>query len=167
MRCHRRPSPRPDLCGRSRRVFRRLTALAAGLLLGYPVCQAISDTSEGPLQAARRAAEPYATQGFDLRPQPFTGVFAGTEAAEIKQQLFRGNEYWFWAASTLPEGTLRLEILDEAGESIVVEDFSREAAAGARVLPKRSGVYVIRLVPGEGSGAESGGVGWALVYGYR
>src|SRR5947199_6349126 len=42
------------------------------------------------------AAEPYVKQGFHVREDYWPGDLAPGERKAIRQQLFKGNEYWFW-----------------------------------------------------------------------
>src|SRR2546430_3825186 len=42
------------------------------------------------------AAEPYVEQGFQVREAYWPGDLASGKRKAIRQQLFKGNEYWFW-----------------------------------------------------------------------
>ena len=45
---------------------------------------------------ALQAAEPYVKQGFQVREDYWGGDLASGEKKAVRQQLFKGNEYWFW-----------------------------------------------------------------------
>ncbi len=43
-----------------------------------------------------QAAEPYVKDGFQVREDYWGGDLGTGEKKAVKQQLFKGNEYWFW-----------------------------------------------------------------------
>ena len=42
------------------------------------------------------AAEPYVKQGFHMHEDYWCGDLASGKKKAVRQQLFKGNEYWFW-----------------------------------------------------------------------
>ena len=77
-----------------------LTALAlcgtlsiTGWVYGF-VNEAISLALEG--------ATPYVEQGFEVREDNWSGEVQPGKPLLIRHQLFRGNEYWFWAGTSWP-----------------------------------------------------------------
>ena len=48
---------------------------------------------------ALQAAEPYVKDGFQVREDFWGGDLGAGEKKAVKQQLFKGNEYWFWLAT--------------------------------------------------------------------
>ncbi|MCP5555512.1 MAG: hypothetical protein AB7I98_11150 [Verrucomicrobiales bacterium] len=159
------PNPCPESAPHQTRVAQAWRWFAGLLTVFLTPHQAWADTGMKPLEMVQKVAEPYVVQGFDLRRQPFSGVFESSAPVLLRQQLYRGNEYWFWASSTLPPGELKVEIFNDEGTSVAVESLNRGDTAGVRVLPKKTGTYTIRLIATEGSSPT--GATWAMVYGYR
>lgn len=154
-----------------------LGACLGGLVYGY-VNEAIS--------LALEAATPYVEQGFEVREDNWSGEVEPGKPLLVKHQLFRGNEYWFWAGTSWPGATIKVDIFDSEGNSVGLESFARDSFAGVRALPQKTATYLIRVVaeysktgegltdeergandPVEGVGEFSGSLDWGLVYGYR
>ncbi len=113
---------------------------------------------------ALEAATPYVKEGFKIREDNWHGLCRSGQPLLVRHQLFRGNEYWFWAASSFPATTVSVGVFDEMGNSVILESFSAEGKAGVRVLPQRTGTYFIQVsVESE----EFEELDWGLVYGYR
>ncbi|MFK5923118.1 MAG: T9SS type A sorting domain-containing protein [Verrucomicrobiota bacterium] len=117
----------------------------------------------------KKLAQEYSEKGFKLRKEHWNGKLKIGQHKVVKHQLFRGNEYWFLAAITESQHALEVEVFDESGQAISLEKFSNKGLSGARVLPVKTGTYLIKLtVNQEGAGKEGGAdLDWALVYGYR
>jgi hypothetical protein len=45
---------------------------------------------------ALQAAEPYVKSGFQVREDYWGGDLGVGERKAVRQQLFKGNDYWFW-----------------------------------------------------------------------
>jgi len=148
-----------------------------GLVYGY-VNEAIS--------LALEAATPYVEQGFEVREDNWSGDVEPGKPLLVRHQLFRGNEYWFWAGTSWPGATIKVDIFDAQGNAVGLESFAKDSFAGVRALPQKTATYFIRVVAeyekkGEGLTAEekganepvagvgefSGLLDWGLVYGYR
>ncbi|NLT71529.1 MAG: hypothetical protein GXX91_12675 [Verrucomicrobiaceae bacterium] len=168
---------------RNRKTVSR-TALAlcgalslTGLVYGF-VNEAIS--------LALEAATPYVEQGFEVREDNWSGEVEPGKPLLIRHQLFRGNEYWFWAGTSWPGATIKVDIFDNEGNSVGLESFAKDSFAGVRTLPQKTATYFIRVVasyekkgegltaaerganaPVDGVGEFSGTLDWGLVYGYR
>jgi hypothetical protein len=115
--------------------------------------------------AALDAATPYVEMGYELREDYWSGSLRSGESEVVQHQLFRGNEYWFWAGTSFAECDVSVDVFDADGSVVSLETFSADGKAGARVLPARTGSYLIRV-----SVVAKGGIGkpdWALIYGYR
>jgi len=117
----------------------------------------------------QKLAAEYSEKGFKLRKEHWSGTLKSGEYKVVKHQLFRGNEYWFWAA--IPEGAhlLEVEIFDDGGNTVALEKFSKKGTSGARVLPVKTGTYLVKISVSrkKGKEAKGGDLNWALVYGYR
>ena len=49
------------------------------------------------ISIALEAATPYVEQGFEVREDNWSGEVEPGKPLLVRHQLFRGNEYWFWA----------------------------------------------------------------------
>jgi hypothetical protein len=131
---------------------------------------------------AFEAATPYVEQGFEVREDTWSGEVEPGKPLLVRHQLFRGNEYWFWAGTSWPSATVKVDIFDSEGNSIGLESFAKGNFAGVRALPEKTATYFIRVVTQydpekaksdeaseavEGVGDYEGMVDWGLVYGYR
>jgi hypothetical protein len=159
-----------------------LLVLAGLLALGGAVYGFVNEA----ISMALEAATPYVDQGFEVREDNWSGEVEPGKPLLIRHQLFRGNEYWFWAGTSWPGATIRVDIFDGEGNAVGLESFSRDSFAGVRTLPQKTATYFIRVVAnyekkGEGMtaaerganepvgkvGEFTGVVDWAVVYGYR
>jgi hypothetical protein len=162
----------------------RLTLLALGgfILLGGPLHGFVNEA----ISLALEAATPYVEQGFEVREDNWSGEVEPGKPLLIRHQLFRGNEYWFWAGTSWPGATIKVDIFDNEGNSVGLESFAKDSFAGVRCLPQKTATYFIRVVasyekeregltaaergandPVDGVGEFSGSLDWGLVYGYR
>jgi hypothetical protein len=138
-------------------------ALAVILLatLGSRALGSVDDAQSFALQAA----EPYVKEGFQVREDYWGGDLAAGEKKAVKQQLFKGNEYWFWLGTDVEKATLSVHIYDAEGKLIEQPDsWQKGHFAAARVIPPATGSYFI-IVTVESSPEER--THWALVYGFR
>ncbi len=114
---------------------------------------------------ALEAATPYVEKGFLIREDGWGGTMKPGDTRWVRHQLFRGNEYWFWLGTSYAGCELNLEIFDMDGMPVSLETFQSAMYAGARVLPSKTGTYLIFV---EVKSQEAyGEVDWSLVYGFR
>jgi len=158
-------------------------ALVVSLLLVGSVVYAFVNEA---ISYAFEAATPYVEQGFEVREDNWSGEVEPDKPLLVRHQLFRGNEYWFWAGTSWPGATIEVDIFDSEGNSIGLESFTKGSYAGVRALPQKTATYFIRVVakydkdgkglteeekganaPVDGVGEFSGTLDWGLVYGYR
>lgn len=142
------------------KILATCAALATAILPASPVLGTVDDA----LSFAYEAATPYVAEGFLVREEAWGGDLGVGERKGIAQQLFKGNEYWFWAATNADNGAVSVHIYDAQGNLAEVEHWQRGRFAAARIIPKATGSYYI-LVTME-KAAEGEGF-WAMVYGYR
>ena len=123
----------------------------------------------GAPKVLQELAALYSEKGFKLRKEHWNGKLKAGQHKVVKHQLFRGNEYWFLAAVVERQYSLTVEIFDESGQAVSLERFADKGLSGARVLPVKTGTYLIKLSLGKGkeSAGDGGDLDWALVYGYR
>lgn len=85
--------------------------LAAVIVMQRAACASVDDAQSFALQAA----EPYVKQGFQVREDYWGGDLASGEKA-VRQQLFKGNEYWFWLGTEVDRAKVSVHIYDSDGK---------------------------------------------------
>jgi len=60
-----------------------------------------------------------------------------------------------------------LHIYDGEGDLVEEESFERDHVAGARVVPKTTGTYYVRIKVEAGPVGPAGPIGWAVIYAFR
>lgn len=147
-------------------VFVRVVLVAVGMGYGGgSMGQAFSEV--GIPAVLKQLAAEYSEKGFKLRKEHWSGKLKAGQAKVVKQQLFRGNEYWFWAVVAKGEHSLAVEIFDEKGNAVSLEKFSDKGVSGARVLPVKTATYLVKIEADKGYKVAAGEIEWALAYGYR
>jgi hypothetical protein len=135
--------------------------LAAVIVMQRAACASVDDAQSFALQAA----EPYVKQGFQVREDYWGGDLASGEKKAVRQQLFKGNEYWFWLGTEVDRAKVSVHIYDSDGKLAEESDsWEKGHFAAAHVVPKTTGSYFI-IVSVEESPEER--THWALVYGFR
>tara|TARA_R110002096_G_scaffold24760_11_gene77971 strand:+ start:1286 stop:1687 length:402 start_codon:yes stop_codon:yes gene_type:complete len=113
-------------------------------------------------------ATPYVEEGFTIRADYWNGELETGKQKLIRHQLFRGNEYWFWLATSEPDCSLKIEVYDAEGQAVTVERTDIPNCAGARVTPAKTGSYYILVkIDWQKTSKPAGDVAWAVAYGYR
>ncbi|MDF1860658.1 MAG: hypothetical protein P1U87_10610 [Verrucomicrobiales bacterium] len=163
-------------------ISSRKLLLTAVLLALIPFAERAYAFVNEAISLALEAATPYVEQGFEVREDNWSGEVEPGKPLLVRHQLFRGNEYWFWAGTSWPGATVKVDIFDSDGNSVGLESFSKNAYAGVRALPEKTATYFIRVLtqhdpekakadevnePVDGVGEFTGMVDWGLVYGYR
>ena len=111
------------------------------------------------------AAEPYVKQGFQVREDYWGGNLRSGEKKAIRQQLFKGNEYWFWAGTEADGAKISVHVYDSDGRLAEQPDsWEKSHMAAAHVIPKTTGSYFI-IVSVEKSPEDR--TNWVLAYGFR
>ena len=141
----------------------------AGLVLAAVVVfLAVAEKVSGILDEAHtfamEAALTQVEQGFTVREDYWNGELKPGEKKIIRHQLFKGNEYWFWLGSSANKAWPSVSVYDATGKLVQVESLREMNKASARVLPPKTGTYVV-LISVEAEDAEI--VDWALAYGFR
>ena len=163
-------------------ISSRKLLLTAVLLALIPFAERAYAFVNEAISLALEAATPYVEQGFEVREDNWSGEVEPGKPLLVRHQLFRGNEYWFWAGTSWPGSTVKVDIFDSDGNSVGLESFSKNSYAGVRALPEKTATYFIRVLTHydpekakadeaneavDGVGEFSGMVDWGLVYGYR
>jgi len=81
-------------------IFRTSLPLLALVALQPVIFASVDDAQSFALQAA----EPYVKQGFQVREDYWGGDLGSGEKKAVRQQLFKGNEYWFWLGTEVDRG---------------------------------------------------------------
>ena len=113
---------------------------------------------------ALQAAEPYVKEGFQVREDYWGGDLGAKDQKAVKQQLFKGNEYWFWLGTEVDKAKISVHIYDAEGKLVEQDSWQKSHFAAAHVIPQTTGSYFI-IVSVEESPEER--THWALVYGFR
>jgi hypothetical protein len=129
--------------------------------LALPVL-AETDQEVAARQVALELAGAFTNDGFKLRDGHWAGTLAPHESQLIAVNLYAGNEYWFSAGATDKAKRVSIQVFDETGAPVTVENFNSgtKAAAGLSVI--NSGEYLIRVRLEEGEPA-----GVSFVYSYK
>jgi len=142
-------------------LFRTSSLLLALMAVQSAIFASVDDAQSFALQAA----EPYVKQGFQVREDYWGGDLGSGEKKAVRQQLFKGNEYWFWLGTEVDRARVSVHVYDSDGKLAEESDgWEKGHFAGAHVIPKATGSYFI-IVSVEESSEER--THWALVYGFR
>jgi hypothetical protein len=145
----------------ARVLFRYGSLLLALVTLPPAIFATVDDAQSFALQAA----EPYVKQGFQVREDYWGGDLGSGEKKAVRQQLFKGNEYWFWLGTEVDKAKVSVHVYDSDGKLAEESDgWQKGHFAAAHVIPKATGSYFI-IVSVEESPEER--THWALVYGFR
>ena len=145
--------------------FAKLTFRAISLLLGLVALQPAIFASVDDAQAfALQAAEPYVKQGFQVREDYWGGDLGSGEKKAVRQQLFKGNEYWFWMGTDQKGAKISVHIYDSAGNLAEDTAWQKPHFAAAHIVPKKTGSYYL-IVEVEKSPDER--TYWSLAYGFK
>ena len=147
-------------------LFTKVLFRSSPLLLAFMAVQpTIFATVDDAQSFALQAAEPYVKQGFQVREDYWGGDLGSGEKKAVRQQLFKGNEYWFWLGTEVDRAKVSVHVYDSDGKLAEESDgWQKGHFAGAHVIPKATGSYFI-IVSVEESPEER--THWALVYGFR
>src|SRR5437762_7406246 len=97
--------------------FVKIVARASSLLLILTALQpAIFASVDDAQSFALQAAEPYVKQGFQVREEYWGGDLGSGEKKAVRQQLFKGNEYWFWLGTEVDHAKVSVHIYNSDGE---------------------------------------------------
>jgi hypothetical protein len=142
-------------------LFRTGSLLAVVVVMERATFASVDDAQSFALQAA----EPYVKQGFQVREDYWGGDLASGEKKAVRQQLFKGNEYWFWLGTEVDRAKESLHIYDSDGKLAEEADsWEKGRFAAAHIVPKTTGSYFIIVSIGQSPEERTH---WALVYGFR
>src|SRR5881396_1872767 len=131
------------------------------LILGATAIASVDDAQSFALQAA----EPYVREGFQVREDYWGGDLAAGEKKAVRQQLFKGNEYWFWLGTEVRRAKVSVHIYDKEGKLAERPDsWAKDHMAAAHIIAKTTGSYFIVVSVEESPAARTH---WVLAYGFR
>lgn len=118
-------------------------SLRVSLLLA--VCFALPHGAAGTVDDAQsfalQAAEPYVKEGFQVREDYWGGDLGSGEKKAVRQQLFKGNEYWFWLGTEVERAKVSVHIYDSEGKLAEQPDSWEKVTSRPRMSsPKRPAV---------------------------
>jgi hypothetical protein len=144
----------------------KLLLRTGSVLAVFVVMERTSFASVDDAQSfALQAAEPYVKQGFQVREDYWGGDLGSGEKKAVRQQLFKGNEYWFWLGTEVDRAKVSVHVYDSDGKLAEESDsWEKGHFAAAHIIPKTTGSYFI-IVSVEESPEDR--THWALVYGFR
>jgi hypothetical protein len=143
----------------------RILSAAGCLALLFALPQSGTASVDDAQSFALQAAEPYVKEGFQVREDFWGGDLGAGEKKAVKQQLFKGNEYWFWLGTEVEKANLSVHIYDAEGKLVEQPDsWQKGQFAAAHVIPQTTGSFFV-IVTVEESPDER--THWALVYGFR
>jgi len=100
-----------------------------------------------------------------VREDYWAGDLASGERKAVRQQLFKGNEYWFWLGTEVDHAKVSVHIYNSDGELAEQPDsWAKGHFAAAHIIPKTTGSYFIIVSVVESPAARTH---WALAYGFR
>jgi len=100
-----------------------------------------------------------------VREDYWAGDLASGEKKAVRQQLFKGNEYWFWLGTEVDRAKPSVHIYNSDGALAEQPDsWAKDHLAAAHIIPKTTGSYFIIVSVEESPAARTH---WALVYGFR
>jgi hypothetical protein len=139
--------------------------LAAIVVLPPAIFASVDPTTVYARAFALLAAEPYEKKGFHVREDYWAGDLASGEKKAVRQQLFKGNEYWFWLGTEVDHAKVSVHIYNSDGKLAEQSDsWAKEHLAAAHIIPKTTGSYFIIVSVEESPAARTH---WALAYGFR
>jgi hypothetical protein len=122
------------------------------------------------LAFALEAARPYVERGFALRDEYWAAPVQNSGSA-VRHSLFRGNEYWFFAATDVKQSRISIHVYDAEGKLTEAEDWQKSNVAGARVKPAKTGEHYIIISakpdPDSQMLPAPPQLHWAIAYAYR
>src|SRR5262249_307492 len=116
------------------KIFVRASALLLFLKALQPAIFASVDDAQS---FALQAAEPYVKQGFQVREDYWGGDLGSGEKKAVRQQLFKGNEYWFWLGTEVDRAKVYVQVYHSDGKVAEEDDrWEKVHLAAAHVIRK-------------------------------
>jgi hypothetical protein len=133
-------------------------------ILGLAITGSARATVDDALSFAYEAATPFVRQGFVFREDAWGGDLGEFDQKAVSVQLFRGNQYWFVAATDQRNSVVTVHIYDSDGTIAESKYWQKGRFSGAFIEPKRTGTFWA-IITVEKSAEER--TPWALIYGFK
>ena len=79
-----------------------------------------------------------------MREDYWGGDLGVGEKKAVRQQLFKGNEYWFWMGTEVEQAKISVHVYDADGKLAEQPDsWQKGHFAAAHVIPKTTGSYFV------------------------
>ncbi len=128
--------------------------------MGSSRCLAVVDDAHS---AALAVATNAVKEGYKIRQDYVKGTTKAGSPRMVKQQLFKGNEVWFWLGTGADEAKIEIEVYDATGAKVGLERVARKDAVAIKVSPPKTGTYrIVFKISGKEETFD-----WALVYGWK
>ena len=147
--------------------MRRVLNLTASIAVfcAASLATRVSASVDDAQSFALQAAEPYVKEGFQVREDYWGGDLGSGEKKAVRQQLFKGNEYWFWLGTEVEKAKVSVHVYDADGKLAEQSDsWQKGHFAAAHITPPTTGSYFIIVSIDE---SPEDRTHWALVYGFR
>src|SRR5262245_57838319 len=92
------------------------TCLLAAIVQPSAIFATVDYTTVYARAWAVLAAEPYVKQGFQMREDYWAGDLASGKRKAVRQQLFKGNEYWFCLGTEADRAKVSVHVYDSDGK---------------------------------------------------
>jgi len=113
---------------------------------------------------AMNAASSAVKKGYAVRQEYWSGATTIGQSNGLTQQLFKGNDYWFWLGSDEDTAQVTIHVYDASGKLVDSEAWQKGQTAAVRVTPKKTGIhYIIFSI----ERARTRKMRWAVAYGYK
>src|SRR5437773_8817317 len=86
------------------------------LVVSFALPSGAAGTVDDAQSFALQAAESYVKEGIQVREEYWDGDHGSGEKKAVRQQLFKGNEYWFWMGTEVERGKVSVHIYDSEGK---------------------------------------------------
>ena len=153
--------------------------LSAGLLHAQPavpgapqeqtpraVVRALGTEAPDSMIAARRRAleiaGAFSNGGFKLRDGVLMGELQPDKPVIVEVNVFKGNEYWFTAATQTTGSRPEISIHDHSGAPLPSSHFEDENAAATGIVAAKNGPLYLRIALAAGPATP-----FAAVYSYK
>lgn len=160
------PDSKPSRAGlRNRRNGPAIVATFFALaMLATTVAWAfVHDGKSFAIEAALEKLE-LSENPFVLREEWWDGKLVPGDTKILQHQLFKRNEYWFWVGCSIEDATVSVHLYDSNGTLVDAESFQKGNVSGARIIPKTTGSYYIRVAVEKSTVSPAE---WAVIYAYR
>lgn len=125
---------------------------------------AATDDEVTARKAVQELAGAWANDGFKIRDGCWLGSIQPVVPQIIQVNLYAGNLYWFSVGATDKAKKMKVEVFDETGNPVKVNDYQNGPTAAAGFSPESSGPYYVRIMREEKDGEPAS---FCLVYSYK